>query len=467
MLESPCSSSPLISLSPSPLQERQAVVSLSVLYAFRMLGLFMVLPVLALYSDSYSGSTALLMGLALGAYGCSQALLQIPFGMLSDKIGRKPVIALGLVIFALGSLVAAQADSVYELIFGRFLQGCGAIASALMALVSDLTSEESRTKAMASIGASIGLSFSLALVLGPLLAAVGGMSLIFSTTAFLALFGLLILWRWVPSPNVQERRHREAGAVPELFWRTLKNRELLRLNFGIFVLHACLMASFLVLPTILEVNLGFARSQHWIIYLSLLLSAFVVMLPFIIVAEKRRQIKPVFVVAVALLMSVLFLQWGLQAWLPYSSVWMLLAVFLFFVAFNLLEATLPSLVSKVAPAGSKGTAMGLYSTCQFLGAFLGGVAGGAVLQSFGAEAVYLLCAALALLWLLVAIAMRPPSFLSGVFISLDGCDLPAAASALRKVTGVHELVLIEEECAAYLKVDPREFDRDAATAIGC
>lgn len=446
----------------SSLPERQAVASLSVLYAFRMLGLFMVLPVLSLYGDNYSGSSALLLGLALGAYGCSQALLQIPFGILSDRIGRKPVIALGLLIFAAGSVLAACADSIYELILGRFLQGCGAIASAIMALVSDLTSEENRTKAMASIGASIGLSFSLALVLGPLLASAGGLSVIFSVTALLAVIGLLVLWRWVPSPIVQERRHREAGAVPELFWSTLRNRELLRLNFGIFTLHACLMASFLVLPNILELNLGLERERHWSIYLPILLLAFVVMLPFIIVAEKKRKIKPVFVSAVALLVTMLAVQGVVQ----YSIGLMLTALFLFFVAFNLLEATLPSLVSKVAPAGSKGTAMGLYSTCQFLGAFLGGVAGGWALQHYGAAAVYWGCAGLACLWLLVAFAMRPPRFLSGVFVSLEGGDLDVSAAALRELSGVHELVLIREEQAAYLKVDTREFDREAAAAIG-
>ena len=455
----PLSESPISA--PPALPEKRAVASLSLLYAFRMLGLFMVLPVLSLYGEDYSDSNAMLLGLALGVYGFSQACLQIPFGMLSDKIGRKPVIAMGLIIFALGSLIAAQADSIYELILGRFLQGGGAIASAIMALVSDLTSEESRTKAMASIGVSIGLSFSLALVIGPLLASVGGLSLIFSVTALLALFGLFVLWRWVPTPPPKQHTHRESGAVPELFWKTLKNPELLRLNFGIFTLHACLMASFLVLPQVLESNLGIARSQHWTVYLPVLLLAFVVMLPFIIVAEKKRRIKPVFVGAVALLMLMLAAQ-GLSL---HSRVWMLLALFLFFVAFNLLEATLPSLVSKVAPAGSKGTAMGVYSSSQFLGAFCGGVLGGWVLQNYGVSSVYYLCATLALLWLLAAWAMQPPRFLTGVFVSLQDCDLAQVSAQLRSLPGVFELVMIPQEQAAYLKVDSRQFDRSKVTTI--
>src|SRR5690606_1443298 len=201
-----------------------------------MLGLFMLLPVLALYGDDYHHANPLLLGLALGAYGFSQAILQIPFGMVSDRIGRKPVILAGLLIFALGSVVAAQADSVYELIAGRFLQGCGAISAAVMALLTDLTSEENRTKAMATIGASIGVSFSLALIIGPLLAAWGGISAIFWLTAALALIGIYILYRMVPAVQRPPRTVREAGAVPRLFMQTLANRELMRLNFGIFVL---------------------------------------------------------------------------------------------------------------------------------------------------------------------------------------------------------------------------------------
>jgi len=440
--------------------ERRAVAALASLYAFRMLGLFMVLPILTLYGDDYEGSTPLLIGVALGAYGFSQSLLQIAFGSLSDRWGRKPVIAAGLLIFALGSVVAALADSMWGLILGRCLQGCGAVASVIMALVADLTSEENRTKAMASIGASIGLSFSLALVLGPLVSQWGGLSAVFWLTAALALVGLLVLWRWVPTPEVSNR-HREAGAVPELWGTVLRNPELRRLNVGIFVLHFVLMACFMVLPGILENTLDLSRDIHWKIYLPLLLLAFVAMVPLMIMAEARRKIKPVFIFAVALLgvMIALMGLWQDRLWLCIG------ALFFFFMAFNLLEAMLPSLMSKVAPAGAKGTAMGVYSTCQFLGAFLGGSISGYLIEYHGTEAVFKCAFVLVVLWLLAAISMRPPRFLTSVQVPLVGVRLDQAVVKLELLPGVAEVVLIREEACAYLKVDTTLFDRVALESI--
>ncbi len=441
--------------------ERRAVASLSVLYAFRMLGLFMVLPVLALYGEGYAGSTPLLIGMALGGYGLAQALLQLPFGLLSDRWGRKPVIAIGLLLFALGSVVAAMADDVYWLIVGRCLQGAGAIASTIMALVADVTAEENRTKAMAAIGASIGLSFSIALVLGPVVASVAGISAIFWLTALFALLGLVILFRWVPTPRRGLVTHREAGAVLGLFRPTLKNIELLRLNFGIFTLHFVLMASFVVLPVVLESQLGVAREQHWLIYLPLLLLAFAVMIPFIVVAEKRRQMKPVFVAAIVLLAGVELM----LVWWQHQLVLALLAIFLFFVAFNLLEATLPSLVSKLSPAGSKGTAAGIYSTCQFLGAFAGGVAGGWVIDRGEPADVFIGCALLVACWAIVAVVMRSPRHLTSVLVRLAAEDFSRMEPRLLALPGVEEVVLIEEEGAAYLKVDADDFDRASVAAL--
>ncbi len=445
----------------SPSFERKTVSSLASLYAFRMLGLFMVLPVLSLYGESYEGSTPFLLGAALGAYGLSQALLQIPFGMLSDRLGRKPVIAAGLLIFAAGSIVAALSESVYGLIIGRALQGGGAIASAIMAMVADLTSDESRTKAMASIGASIGLSFSVALVLGPLLAGFGGLSLLFWVTSGLALVGLVILFQWVPTPVVQARGHREAGAVPELFWTTLRNRELVRLNLGIFTLHFVLMACFVVLPGLLEGRFDVDRGRHWQVYLPLLVLAFLAILPFIIIAEKKRQMKIVFLGAIALLAVPLML----FSLVEKSLFGFLFLLFLFFMAFNLLEASLPSLMSKMAPAGGKGTASGIYSTCQFLGAFAGGVSGGWLLQEKGINAVWLVACALVFLWLMVAAFMAKPRYLSSVQIPLTAEEFLVADAKLRSLPGVEEVVLIAEESAAYMKVDSKIFRRESVTEI--
>jgi len=441
--------------------ERRTVASLASLYAFRMLGLFMVLPVLSLYGTDYAGSTPFLLGLALGVYGFSQALLQIPFGMLSDRWGRKPIIVMGLLMFAVGSVVAATADSIYGLILGRFLQGAGAIASAIMALVADLTSDENRTKAMASIGASIGVSFAVALVLGPLISGWGGIEAIFWLTAVLALVGIVILLRWVPSPSPYSTVHRDAGAVPEMLLQTLRQRELLRLNFGIFVLHFVLMACFVVMPGVLEGPLAIHRDQHWLVYLPILLLSFAAMVPLIIIAEKQRRIKSIFVFAVALLAasSVLLGLWQQQL------MGFMLALFCFFWAFNLLEATLPSLMSKLAPAGAKGTASGIYSSCQFLGAFAGGVSGGWLVEQHSVASVFILSAVLLTIWCLVAVMMSPPRHLKNTQFSTSGLNIDSVTQRLSVMEGVVEVVFIEKDQMAYLKVDPAQFEPQHLEAL--
>lgn len=429
--------------------ERRTVSALASLYAFRMLGLFMVLPVLSLYGQTYTGANAALLGLALGAYGASQALLQIPFGILSDKIGRKPVIVGGLLIFIAGSIIAALAESVWGLIIGRFLQGGGAIASAVMALVADLTADENRTKAMASIGASIGVSFVLALVLGPALAGVGGLSLIFWVTAALGGVGIYVILFIVPSVAPSLKIRRESGAVPQLLWRTLQNRELLRLDLGIFALHFVLMASFVVVPVMLTGPLGVARENHWLVYLPLLALSFIAMLPFIILAEKRRKMKPVFLSAIGL--AGLSLTWLMLV--PRGLAWWIVGLFAFFMAFNLLEATLPSLVSKMAPAGSKGTATGIYSTAQFLGAFCGGTLGGVVLQWAGVFWVLALCVLVVLLWWLLARTMAQPRYLASMLFPLAGRSAESIEQRLAGVEGVAEVLVVPSEDMVYLKVD--------------
>lgn len=378
----------------------RVVGSLAVLYMLRMMGLFLVLPVLALYGHQYEGATLALLGLALGIYGLSQAALQIPLGLLSDIWGRKPVIFMGLLMFICGSLVAAYATTIEGLILGRFLQGAGAIAGAVMAMVADLTTEEHRTRAMAIIGASIGVSFGLALAIGPWVASLGGIQAVFLCTAFAAGAGILVLLFWVPSaPRI--------AAIPEerlSIWATLKNTQLFRLNWGIFTLHALLMSSFVVVPGILEGRLGIARGDHWLVYLVILVASFVCMIPLITRMEKRNWVKQVFlfaIIALALSLSALALFLQIQI-LPLA--WLML--FGFFVAFNLLEATLPSLVSKLAPKKTRGTALGIYSTSQFLGTFVGGVVGGYASDAWGPLVALLISASMALFWLVVASGMK-------------------------------------------------------------
>lgn len=385
--------------------ERRAVAALASVYSMRMLGLFMVLPVFALLGPELTGASPALIGMAIGVYGLSQASLQVPFGVLSDKLGRKRLIYIGLVIFALGSVVAGASDHIAGVILGRALQGAGAIASVLMALVSDLTRAEQRTKAMASIGVTIGLSFSLSLILGPLLGQFAGLSGIFYLTAVLALAAIVVVWRLVPNPPamVTEGEHLPAR---KMLGQVLKDPRLLRLDFGIFALHLALTALFLQVPLMLSDNLGLPVDDMWWFYLTVMVMSFFAMVPFIVLGEKKQQMKAVLCGAVALLLfaSLVLWQWAVTL----TAAWF--GLFFFFMAFNLLEASLPSLISKESPAGAKGTAMGVYSTSQFFGAFLGGALGGVLAGWAGVDGVFGLMALVLMVWLVLAGTMPAPRY---------------------------------------------------------
>lgn len=431
--------------------ERRAASSLASIFGLRMLGMFMILPVFALYADQLQGVTPLLVGIAIGAYGLTQALLQIPFGMLSDRIGRKPVIAIGLLIFATGSIVAAEATTIEWVIAGRALQGAGAIAAAIMALLADLTREEFRTRAMAGFGASIGLSFTLALVAGPILDRWIGVPGIFWLTALLAIVGIAVLFSWVPTP-ASSHFHRDAEPEPGQLLRVLANRQLLRLDHGIMTLHMTLTANFVVLPLALQEHAGLDRGHHWWIYLPVLLIGIAAMVPFVVIAEKRRRMKGVLVAAIVLLAgSELLLA------LVHDGLWgIVLSLTLFFTAFNVLEATLPSLIAKTAPADSKGTAMGVYASSQFAGAFIGGAAGGAIHGMAGLEGVFLFCAGMLLLWALLAATMAPPRYLSTHTLHvglLSAGEITERREALLAIPGVVEAAIHADDEAAYLKID--------------
>jgi MFS family permease len=443
--------------------ERQAALSLTSIYALRMLGLFLLFPVLALYASHLEGSTPMLIGLALGAYGLSQALLQIPFGMLSDRFGRKPVIIAGLILFSLGSAIAAVSHTLFGVIAGRLLQGSGAIAGPVMALAADLSREEQRTKVMAIIGISIGLSFALSLILGPILNAWIGVPGIFWLIALLAIAAIGVLIVWVPSP-VRSMVHRDAEAVPGQLRAVLTDPQLLRLDFGILVLHLILTATFVVTPLALRDIAGFPASRHWEIYLPVLILSMAAMLPFILLAERKRQIKPVMAGAVAVLGLAEF---GLQ--LFYHSVAGIVAMlWLFFTAFNLLEAGLPSLMSKLAPPDRKGTALGVYSTSQFLGAFIGGWLAGWLYGRYGFEAVFDACALFTVLWFVLTLAMPSPQYLSSYILrvgQVDEAEARQLAARLGAVPGVAEAVVIVEEGVAYLKVDRSALNEEALRAL--
>jgi len=437
----------------SPLETR-TVSTLALIYALRMFGLFMVLPVLALFAQDYQGASASLVGVAIGAYGLTQACLQLPFGVWSDRIGRKPVIIIGLALFSLGSALAAMADSIWLLILGRALQGAGAVASTLMALMTDLTREENRTKAMASIGASIGLSFTLAMVVGPILASWFGLSGLFMLTAALSILAMVLLLVLVPTPR-QQVRSKDARAFVHQLGDVFKDKQILRLSFGIFVLHAVLVACFVAVPVAL-VEAGLVQAEHWKIYLPVMLVSFVFMVPFIIVGEKKQKMKQVLMLAVVLLLvSVALLGVELK-----SVAGITFALWLFFVAFNILEASLPSLVSKFAPAGFKGSAMGVYSTSQFLGAFIGGMLGGFLSEFIGLSGVFYGMIPLLLTWACLVLTMEQPRHLSGYRVGLSetGANNHNLEVELLALPGVHEVVIMQKDQAAYLKIDAKVFD---------
>ncbi len=432
--------------------ERRAVASLASLYGFRMLGLFMVLPVLALYQHQYVGASPLLLGLALGIYGLAQAILQIPLGLLSDKIGRRPVIVAGLLMFVLGSLVAAMADTMTGLIIGRGLQGMGAIASTLMAMVTDLTSEEKRTVAMAGIGASIGLSFILAMIVGPLVAASIGLSGVFWLTALLGLAGIAIFLLFVPNV-VSTHLNRETRADLSQVGSLLREPTLMRLNFGVFALHLALMAAFVVIPDILANELGIGGDQLWWVYLALLGGGFVVMIPAMVLGEKLQRQTVSFCSAVALMaVALLVLGWQRTALITP------LMLLLFFAAFNLLEASLPSWLSKVCPAGSRGTAMGIYSTCQFFGAFVGGTLGGWSLQQFGVDGLFMLLGVIVMIWWLLALGLQSPRPMRTLVLQIGDLEHEDFVKIISTITGVEDILIVKGEQLAYIKVDKQTAD---------
>ncbi len=443
-------------------RERRAALALAGIFSSRMLGLFMILPVFTLYAQKLDGYTVTLAGVAMGIYGLTQALFQIPLGMLSDRIGRKPVIIGGLLVFAAGSVLAALADDINGVIAGRALQGAGAIASAVMALAADLTREEHRVKVMALIGISIGISFAAAMVMGPVLHGWFGVPGIFWSTALLALAGIVIVRFAVPRPAVS-RFHRDTEIELGWFRQALRDPQLLRVDAGIFILHLNLMSTFLVIPGILQHGLGLDGSRHWQVYLPVMGLAMVVIIPFILLAEKKQKVRGVLVGAVA---ALILAELGLSE-LDGTLTGMVIMLWLFFSAFNLLEAILPSLVAKLAPTAHKGTAMGAYTTAQFLGVFAGGLIGGWISDHLGSETVFMFNAIVTIVWLLLAFTMKSPRYLSSQLLNvgeISESEAERLAEQLALVTGVEEVMIVAEEGVAYLKIDKGNLDAEALYA---
>ena len=379
--------------------ELRAGISLASIFALRMLGLFLILPVFALFAQTLPGGDNLaLVGFALGAYGLTQALFQIAYGVASDRYGRKPVIIVGLLVFALGCLVAGLAPDIWWMIAGRVLQGAGAISAAVTALAADLTREQHRTKAMAMIGVSIGMTFAVSLVAASPIYAAIGMGGIFGLTGGLALGAIVLLLKVVPAAPAMVAR-----GVNVPFSSVLLDRQLARLNFGVLALHAMQTALWVVVPAALVGSGGLPLAEHWKVYLPAVLVSFLLMVPAILIAERHGRVRLVFAGAIALLLLV---QGGLYSYAigVYSiALWLML----FFTGFNILEAMQPSLISRIAPVEARGAALGIYNTTQSLGLFLGGMLGGWLGKNYGTHSVHLFCAALALVWLMLVATMKP------------------------------------------------------------
>jgi len=379
--------------------ERRASASLASIYALRMLGLFLVLPVFALEAAKYpGGDDPAWVGLAMGIYGLTQGILQIPFGMASDRLGRKRVILFGLVVFAIGSFVAAAADSLGMLMIGRAIQGAGAISAAVTALLADLTRDEVRTKAMAIVGMSIGLMFALSLVVAPILVEYIGLAGLFAITGVLTVCAMGVIKWWTPPEPL------EVKIIPRApLAQVLKISALLRLNFGVFALHAVQLAMWVALPAML-VSAGLAKADHWQVYLPAVLASFFVMGATLFPLERKGYLRAVFLTSIAVIVAV---QMSLYLLADRASLWQLgVTLFIFFCAFNVLEASQPSLATKTAPPELRGTALGVYNTLQSLGFFVGGWLGGWLAKTGGHQAVFAACTAAMLVWLAVAWGMK-------------------------------------------------------------
>ena len=448
----------------TPLEIRSSL-SLASIYGLRMLGMFLILPIFAIYAEGLPGSpSAFQVGLALGAYGLTQALFQLPFGMLSDRYGRKKIIYIGLFLFALGSFVSGYSDDINIIILGRAIQGAGAISAAITALVADLTRDEHRTKAMAIIGATIGITFALSLVGAPVLNRLIGVPGIFMLTGFLSLSAILVVRFVVPTPlNINASKTLKEPAPP--FKSILKNKELSRLNFGIFALHAAQMAMFIVVPIALATSGGMDVNQHWKVYLPVLLTSFVFMVPIIIVSEKFNKSKLVFISSI-FLMLIAQLMFGILI----NVFWGLVAsLFVYFVAFNVLEASLPSLISKIAPPSAKGTAIGVYNTCQSLGVFFGGLLGGFLADFGGSFSVFSFCAILMTLWVGFAFSMKAPPAIKTLMFMIQNKSLlkspkqlARVQQQLKKIKGVRDVLILLEEDKVMLKVNKHETIHEAS-----
>ncbi len=432
--------------------ERRSTFALSSIFALRMLGLFMIIPVFSVAGQSYQGATPALIGLAVGVYGLTQAILQIPFSLLADRFSRKPLVVLGLLLFALGGAVAAMSESIYGVIIGRAIAGGGAVSAVVMALLADITREEQRSKAMAVMGMSIGVSFMVAFSLGPWLTSLVGISGLFWVTTIMGLAAISMLLL-VPKVTRHHRNYQQ-GYITQLK-QVLKMGDLNRLHISVFALHLLLTAMFIYMPSQLIEFADIPLSRHGLVYLPLLVISLFFAFPSIILAEKYRKMRGIFLTAIGgIVLGLLVLIFGFE-----SKYILLLGLALFFIAFNVMEALLPSWLSKSAPIQSKATAMGVNASSQFLGAFFGGMIGGQLLILNNTSMGWGILTAIAVVWLLISFGLVQPRYLSSLVIRLpESKQTDEWTSQLLAIRGIEEVVVMPDQQVAYIKVDKQQID---------
>jgi len=432
--------------------ERRSTFALSSIFALRMLGLFMIIPVFSVAGQSYQGATPALIGLAVGVYGLTQAILQIPFSLLADRFSRKPLVVLGLLLFALGGAVAAMSESIYGVIIGRAIAGGGAVSAVVMALLADITREEQRSKAMAVMGMSIGVSFMVAFSLGPWLTSLVGISGLFWVTTIMGIAAISMLLL-VPKVTRHHRNYQQ-GYVTQLK-QVLKMGDLNRLHISVFALHLLLTAMFIYMPSQLIEFADIPLSRHGLVYLPLLVISLFFAFPSIILAEKYRKMRGIFLTAIGgIVLGLLVLIFGFE-----SKYILLLGLALFFIAFNVMEALLPSWLSKSAPIQSKATAMGVNASSQFLGAFFGGMIGGQLLILNNTSMGWGILTAIAIVWLLISFGLVQPRYLSSLVIRLpESKQTDEWTSQLLAIRGIEEVVVMPDQQVAYIKVDKQQID---------
>ncbi len=432
--------------------ERRSTIALSSIFALRMLGLFMIIPVFAVAGQSYQYATPALIGLAVGVYGLSQALLQIPFSLWADRFHRKPLIVFGLLLFALGGAVAAMSETIYGVIIGRAIAGAGAVSAVVMALLADVTREENRTKAMATMGMSIGLSFVVAFSVGPWLTTFVGISGLFWVTTIMGMLAILMLFM-VPKTTRHHKNYKQGYLVQ--LKQVLKMADLNRLHVSVFSLHLLLTAMFIYIPSQLIEFAGIPLSKHGIVYLPLLVISLFFAFPSIILAEKYRKMRSIFLVAITgVIAGLIILIFGYE-----SKYILLLGLGLFFIAFNVMEALLPSWLSKAAPIQSKATAMGVNASAQFLGAFCGGTLGGQLILLNNTAMGWSVLSAIAIIWLLISFGLAQPHYLTSIVLRLpENKQTDDWASQLLAIHGIEEVVVMSDQQVAYIKVDKQQLD---------